>query len=119
MLSDGFYYVLENGGISVKLKGNPIIEHDGVFDQGGIGADDFIFNRADHFIINDFHQSEGDQLVFGAGTGLVTRDQLMSYVTDMHFTENDFIVNFGNRASITLVGVHEGEISIDDVVVAP
>ncbi len=116
-ISDAFYYTIEKGQIAAKIKGNPIVEQDGQFNHGSLLADDFIIKHAGHFRIEDFHNDQGDQLVFDTGYGLVSREQLMSFVTDMHFQGDDFIVNFGDSASITLVGVHQAQISFDDVVV--
>ena len=116
-ISDAFYYTIEKGQIAAKIKGNPIVEQEGQFNYGSLLADDFIIKRAGHFRIEDFHNDQGDQLVFDTGYGLVSREQLISFVTDMRFEDDNFIVNFGDSASITLVGVHQGQISFDDVVV--
>ncbi|SFN25161.1 hypothetical protein [Nitrosomonas communis] len=116
-ISDAFYYTIEKGQIAAKIKGDPIVEQEGQFNYGSLLADDFIIKRAGHFTIEDFHNDQGDQLVFDTGYGLVSREQLISFVTDMRFEGDDFIVNFGDSASITLVGVHQGQISFDDVVV--
>lgn len=117
MAFDAFYYTFQDGKLAARIKGNRIIEQDGKFEHGSFFADDFVIRHATHIRIEDFHSSERDQLVFETGYGIITTEQLMSFVTDMHFTENDFVVNFGGAASITLVGVHEGQISLDDIVV--
>ncbi|MDV6342964.1 hypothetical protein [Nitrosomonas sp. Is37] len=85
--------------------------------RGGGGADDFVFREPDHLEVEDFHHDQGDRLVFDTGLGLQSKEQLMSFVTDLHFQGDNLIVNFGSNVSITLTGVHEGQISLDDVVV--
>lgn len=83
--------------------------------HGGSGSDDFIFREADHLRIEDFHSSEHDMLIFDTGLGLTSREQLAHYVTETHHDGQNFIVNFGTDASITLVGVQPDQISWDDV----
>lgn len=119
MAFDAFYYVFENDfSIGARIKGNPIVQQDnGTFKHGSFFADDFIITTGGNIVINDFNSSQGDQLVFSTGYGILTTDQLMSYITDTHYTENDFVVQFGDAATLTLIGVHPGGISLDDVVV--
>jgi len=83
--------------------------------HGGQGADDFVIRDITHLRIGDFHSSEHDSLIFDTGFGLASRDQLESYVTEIHHDGQDFIVDFGPDVSITLVGVQPDQISWDDV----
>lgn len=83
--------------------------------RGGQGGDKFVFREADRLRIEDFHHDEGDRLVFDTGLGLQSKEHLASFITDIHFEGDNLIVEFGQNVSITLVGVHEGQISFDDV----
>ncbi|WP_297744281.1 hypothetical protein [Nitrosomonas sp.] len=83
--------------------------------QGGQGADDFVFREAGHLLIGDFHHGEGDRLVFDTGLGLTSNDHLASFITDARFQDDNFIVSFGDNVSITLIGIHDGQIGWDDV----
>lgn len=85
--------------------------------HGGKGADDFVIREAAHLRIADFSSSEDGLIIFDIGLGLLSVDQLASYVTDIHRSDDDqdLIVDFGSTASITLVGVPSDQISWDDV----
>lgn len=85
--------------------------------HGGQGADDFVIREATHLRIADFSSNEDGLIIFDTGLGLVSVDQLASYVTGIRRSDDDqdFIVDFGSTASITLVGVPSDQISWDDV----
>jgi len=84
--------------------------------HGGNGADDFVIREAAHLRIADFNSlDDHDSLVFDTGLGLTSVAHLASFLTDIHQDGQDFIVNFGDNVSITLVGVAPGQISWDDV----
>lgn len=85
--------------------------------HGGQGSDDFVVREAAHLRITDFDSSEDGLIIFDTGLGLLSVDQLAGYVTGIRRSDDDqdFIVDFGSTASITLVGVPSDEISWDDV----
>lgn len=83
--------------------------------HGGQGSDDFVIREAAHLRIADFNASEDGFIIFDTSLGLISVDQLASYVTDTRVDGQDFIVDFGSTASITLVGVPSDQISWDDV----
>ncbi|WP_295624437.1 hypothetical protein [uncultured Nitrosomonas sp.] len=85
--------------------------------HGGQGADDFVIREAAHLRIGDFNSSEDKFIIFDTGLGLISREHLESFVTNIHRSDDDqdFIVDFGSTASVTLVGVASDQISWDDV----
>lgn len=85
--------------------------------HGGQGADDFVIREAAHLRIADFSSSEDGFIIFDTGLGLISVGQLESYVTALRRSDDDqdFIVDFGSTASITLVGVASDQISWNDV----
>lgn len=85
--------------------------------HGGQGADDFVIREAAHLRIGDFNSSEDNFIIFDTGLGLISKEHLQSFVTDIHRSDDgqDFIVDFGSTASVTLVGVASDQISWDDV----
>ncbi len=70
--------------------------------QGGEGADNFVFHDLGHWKIDKYNGQEGDMLDF-TGYGL-TRDEIASHITNIKIEADNFIVNFGDDVSITLVG---------------
>lgn len=83
--------------------------------SGGQGVDDFYIREAGHLRIGDFKSSEDGSIVFDTGLGLASKEQLQSYVSDVHYVGDDLVVEFVNNvATITLVGVGS-DISWDDV----
>lgn len=88
--------------------------------HGGQGADDFVIREAAHLRIADFSSSEDNFIIFDTGLGLISKEHLESFVTDIHRSndDQDFIVDFGSTASVTLVGVTSDQISWDDVSVS-
>ncbi|MBA3755193.1 MAG: hypothetical protein H0X02_02720 [Nitrosomonas sp.] len=84
--------------------------------HGGQGADDFVIREAAHLRIADFNSSEDGLIIFDTGLGLISVDQLAGFVTGIRRSDDDqdFIVDFGPTASITLVGVPSDQISWDD-----
>lgn len=83
--------------------------------HGGKGEDSFVIREASHLRIADFHQDENDDIVFDTGFGLTSKDEIAQYVKEIRQEGDDFVVDFGPGISITLVGVHDGQISWDDV----
>jgi hypothetical protein len=85
--------------------------------HGGQGADDFVIREAAHLRIGDFNSSEDNFIIFDTGLGLLSREHLESFVTGIRRSDDDqdFIVDFGSTASVTLVGVASDQISWDDV----
>lgn len=90
---------------------------DGDSTEGGQGADNFVFRDVGHVAIKDFHHAEGDKLVFDTGLGLLGKEQLISLVTAVVQDGDNLIIEFGQYASVTLIGIHPGDIGLDDVVV--
>ncbi|MCO6426502.1 hypothetical protein [Nitrosomonas communis] len=70
--------------------------------RGEDGADNFVFHDLGHWKIDGFNGQEGDMLDF-TEYGL-SRDQIASHITKVHIEADNFIVNFGDDVSITLVG---------------
>ena len=83
--------------------------------QGGLGADSFVIREAAHLRIEDFKSSDDDFLIFDTGRGLTSKEQLTSFITDIHHDGHDLFFEFGAHVSITLVGVQPSDISWDDV----
>ncbi len=83
--------------------------------HGGGGKDDFVIREAGNLRIGDYSASDDDFVVFDTGLGLASKEELQGYVTDLHYEGADLVVVFGSAATITLVGVPEGQISWDDV----
>lgn len=85
--------------------------------RGGQGTDDFVIREAAHLRIADFSSSEDGFIIFDTSLGLISVNQLESYVTAIRRSDDDqdFIVDFGSTASITLVGVASDQISWNDV----
>ncbi|MGG7054418.1 hypothetical protein [Nitrosomonas sp. ANs5] len=90
---------------------------EGTLSFGGAGADAFVIREAAHLQILDFNKNEGDKLVFDLAIGLQSKEQLSSYITDIAYEDNNFVVSFGSAASITLMGVNPDQIGWADVVV--
>ncbi len=83
--------------------------------HGGGGKDDFVIREPGNLRIGDYSASDDDLVVFDTGLGLASKEELQGYVTDLHYVGADLVVVFGSAASITLVGVPEGQITWDDV----
>lgn len=90
---------------------------EGTLSFGGAGADAFVIREVGHLEILDFNKNEGDKLVFDLAIGLQSKEQLSSYVADIAYEDNNFVVSFGSAASITLMGVNPDQIGWEDVVV--
>ena len=107
---DNLSYSPSDGDDNIAVRG-------GEDCHGGQGADDFVIREAAHLRIADFNSSEDGLIIFDTGLGLLSVDQLASYVTGIRRSDDDqdFIVDFGSTASITLVGVPSDQISWDDV----
>ena len=103
-------YVATTGNDDVAVR-------NGLVASGGVGTDRFVVREASHMKIGDFHKGESDKLVFDTGLGLQSKAQLASYVTSTEYTGGDFIIHFGDTASVTLVGVNPATVSWDDVTV--
>jgi len=104
-----------------ELKYSPSDDNDdiavrgGEDSHGGKGEDSFVIREASHLRIADFHQDENDDIVFDTGFGLTSKDEIAQYVKEIRQEGDDLVVDFGPSISITLVGVHAGQISWDDV----
>lgn len=92
-----------------------IAVRDGFSCDGGLGSDQFVVREGGDLRIEDFDRSQGDKLVFDTGLGLLSKDQLIGYVTSVSQEGDDLVVQFGDAATITLVGVTLDDIGWDDV----
>ncbi|HLP82677.1 MAG TPA: hypothetical protein VK141_11930 [Nitrosomonas sp.] len=94
---------------------NKIAVRDGEDCHGGGGKDDFVLREAGNLRIADYSNSDDDLIVFDTGLGLTSKEEVQSYVTDLHYEGEDLVVVFGSAATVTLVGVPSDQISWDDV----
>ncbi|MCO6427195.1 hypothetical protein [Nitrosomonas communis] len=88
---------------------------EGTYCYGGQGADHYVFREEGHLRVEDFNSQEGDKLDFDTGLGLTSKEHLAGFITEIHIEADNFIINFGDHVSITLVGVKLDQISWDDV----
>ena len=126
--------VLENEIVSERIKKVQILEElrfEGTSDDdlvllseeapviGGEGADDFVYRDVGDAQINDFSVESGDQIVFDLGLGLSSTDELAAVATDVQYSEVDqtLMVEFGDTATLTVVGLVQEDISWDLVTV--
>jgi len=89
---------------------------DGMSSEGGEGEDQFFITEGGDLTIADFTGNE-DKLVFNTGRGLTSKDQIRDAITNLYEDEGNLIVEFGEVATITLVGVTQSDIGWDDVTV--
>ena len=84
--------------------------------SGGEGRDSFNFYAPGNFIIQDFERTE-DSLVFDSGnTGLHTVQDLLAVIDRIEDSGNNVTLHFVNNiASIKLVGLNAGDLSVDMV----
>ncbi|PTQ88141.1 hypothetical protein C8R30_1584 [Nitrosomonas nitrosa] len=69
--------------------------------QGEEGSENFVFHDLGHWTINNFNAME-DMLDF---TGYnLSREEIASHITNIAVESDNFIVNFGDDVSITLIG---------------
>ena len=88
---------------------------EGAYCYGGQGADHYVFREEGRLRVEDFNSQEGDKLDFDTGLGLTSKEHLAGFITEIHIEADNFIINFGDHVSITLVGVKPDQISWDDV----
>ncbi len=87
--------------------------------EGGPGADTFVFDRvnAGHDVIADFKPGE-DRIAFGKANvtnqGLTAEGLLTGATVD---GSGNLVLHPGEGSDITLVGVHQGELSAADIAV--
>lgn len=83
---------------------------------GGADKDQFSFYAPGHFTVQDFDAS-ADLLMFDSeSTGLNNLDELSSVISSFEDTSEGVIVHFvDDVASITLIGLHSGDLSADMV----
>jgi len=114
--------ILDGQGGTDKLEGDDgddiLLAGDGHdILTGGSGNDTFGFYGAGHFHITDFILGE-DRLFFDSSTlGVHSVPELVSYIT--HVTDNGdngFTVEFGDAASIEMIGVNIHSITADMIV---
>ena len=79
---------------------------------GGAGADDFGFVAGGNFTISDLSAAEGDKLAFSID-GLTSIEQLVAAVTAITETADGVTFQFGDAASITLVGMQSSDVTAD------
>jgi Ca2+-binding RTX toxin-like protein len=72
---------------------------------GGAGFDDFTFYASGDFKVTDYNTSD-DSLVFdSATTGLHDLNELLRVITNISDTTEGVVIEFGQVATITLVGL--------------
>lgn len=72
---------------------------------GGAGLDDFTFYAGGDFKVTDYNTSD-DSLVFdSATTGLHDLNELLRVITNISDTTEGVVIEFGQVATITLVGL--------------
>lgn len=83
---------------------------------GGADKDQFSFYAPGHFTVQDF-DALADLLMFDSeSTGLNNLDELSSVISSFEDTGEGVIVHFvDDVASITLIGLHSGDLSADMV----
>lgn len=78
---------------------------------GGAGLDDFTFYAAGNFRVTDFSASD-DRIVFDtATTGINNLHDLMSLITSISDISDGALIEFGQIASITLVGLTSADLN--------
>jgi len=78
---------------------------------GGAGLDDFTFYAAGNFKVMDFSASD-DKIVFDtATTGIKNLDDLMGLITSISDLSDGVLIEFGQIASITLVGLTSADLN--------
>lgn len=80
---------------------------------GGLGQDDFTFYAAGHFRVTDYNKSDDDLVFDSATTGLHDLDDLMRVITNISDTAGGVVIEFGQVASITLVGLTSIDLNAD------
>ncbi|MDC8445148.1 MAG: hypothetical protein LV471_04370 [Nitrosomonas sp.] len=65
------------------------------------GSENFVFQNLGHFTINNFNATE-DMLDFTEYN--LSREEIAGHITNVEIEADNFIVNFGDDVSITLVG---------------
>ncbi len=78
---------------------------------GGDGRDEWIIKGIGDLVIGDFEA--GEKINFDLGLGLQNIGQLAGFVTSIGFEGDDFKVIFGAHASLTLIDVDPGLLSLD------
>lgn len=84
--------------------------------DGGEGNDHFSFYATGDFTVSSF-ENNVDTLTFETEhTGLHNIDELLSVISSIEDTNDGVVIHFVNDvASITLVGLHMGDLSADMV----
>ena len=97
-------------------KGDDVVSGDKGNDTltGGEGNDVFIFNSdAGQDIIQDFTQSE-DLLQINSGIA----NNAAAILTNTTYSNGNAIINLGADGSITLVGIGDQSLTVDDIIIA-
>lgn len=82
---------------------------------GGTGADSFVVRDLGHVVIGDFHHNQNDRLVFDTGTGMDSLSALAQRLTDLRWQGDDLVIELGEQASVTLLGVRIHGIGVEDI----
>lgn len=78
---------------------------------GGAGLDDFTFYAAGDFKVTDYNTTD-DNLVFdSATTGLHDLDDLLGVITSISETAEGVLIEFGQVATITLIGLTTADLN--------
>lgn len=82
---------------------------------GGAGADTFVVRDLGHVVIGDFHHNQNDRLVFDTSTGIDSLSALAQRLTDLRWQGDDLVIELGEQASVTLLGVRINGIGVEDI----
>ena len=82
---------------------------------GGAGADSFVVRDLGHVVIGDFHHNQNDRLVFDTSTGIDSLSALAQRLTDLRWQGDDLVIELGEQASVTLLGVRIHGIGVEDI----
>ena len=82
---------------------------------GGAGADSFVVRDWGHVVIGDFHHNQHDRLVFDTNTGIDSLQALAQRLTDLRWQGDDLVIELGEQASVTLLGVRINGIGLEDI----
>jgi Ca2+-binding RTX toxin-like protein len=78
---------------------------------GGAGLDDFTFYAAGNFRVTDYNTTNDDLVFDSVTTGLHDLDDLLSAITNISDTTDGVLIEFGQVATITLVGLTTADLN--------
>lgn len=90
-----------------------IVVREDEFSLGGAGKDTWVIKGLGDLIIADLEA--GETINIDMAIGIQNIEQVKSHVTNAEFVDDDFVVTFGEHASITLISVNPEILSWDIV----